>query len=83
LNRALEAPVEGVVNLLTVGDLLRAVLSEGPPEVVAIVSDAGSIAGSVVPTSRLVECLKQGVEFVVRVVTIDGGAIMLEIRAVA
>lgn len=81
LRRTLEAPVAGVVELLEVGAVLSAALGLGPPEVVAILSAEGSVAGSVVPTARLLECLRQGVKFIVKVIAVDGGAITLEIRA--
>jgi hypothetical protein len=77
----LEAPVADVVELLEVGAILSAALVLGPPAVVAILSAEGSVAGSVVPTTQFLECLRQGVRFMVTVISVDGGAITLEIRA--
>jgi hypothetical protein len=83
LTRTLEAPVPGVADLLAAGDVLTVQLDPGPPEVAAILQSDGSLAGSIVPTVRLLECLRQGVAFEAEVQSADGGAVYLEIRAVS
>lgn len=83
LERALEAPVPGVADSLAVGDLLSVVLDEGPPPVVALHTPSGVLAGSVVPTMRLLECLRQAVPFSAEVTSVGGGgAVRVEVRAI-
>lgn len=81
LDRALEAPVPGVADALSVGDVLNVVLHEGPPPVVALNAPTG-LAGSVVPTLRLLDCLRRGVAFEAEVHSASGGAVRVEVRAV-
>ena len=81
LDKALEAPDQDVVDTLARGDVLAVVLQEGPPPVVALHAPAG-LAGSVVPTMRLLECLRQGVAFEAEVQSVSGGAVRVEVRAV-
>ena len=84
LDRLLDAPVHGVAETLRVGDVLALELQEGPPPVVALNAPSGSLAGSVVPTVRLLECLRQGVPFEARVTaTNGGGAVRVEVRFAA
>jgi hypothetical protein len=82
LARPLEAPVPGVADALTVGDILRLELQAGPPEVVAAVTATGVLAGAVAPTMRLLECLHQDVAFEAEVRSANHGAVQLEVRAV-
>ena len=79
LTRTLEAPVPGVADLLAAGDVLTVELDPGPPEVAAILQSDGSLAGSIVPTVRLLECLRQGVTFEAEVKSADGGSRYLEL----
>lgn len=81
LDKALEAPVPSVVATLTVGDVLAVALQPGPPPVVALSAPAG-LAGSVVPTNRLLDCLRQGVPFEAEVTFANAGAVRVEVRAV-
>jgi hypothetical protein len=81
LDKALEAPVPAVVETLSVGDVLDVALQPGPPPVVALHAPAG-LAGSVVPTTRLLECLRQGVAFEAEVMSANAGAVRVEVRAV-
>jgi hypothetical protein len=81
LVRLLQAPVPDVVETLEIGDVLVLQLREGPPEVVALLSEAGDLAGSLVPTVRLMECLRQGVSFEAEVTVIDGGYVELDVTA--
>lgn len=83
LDRALEAPVPGVADELGVGALLSVVLEEGPPPVVALHTSSGALAGSIVPTVRLLECLRQAVPFTAEVTGVGGGgSVRVEVRAV-
>jgi hypothetical protein len=81
LERTLEAPVPGVANLLTGGDLLQVVLRDEQPPLVVAVDQAGRDAGGIVPTGRLIECLRQGFRFEAEVTSRNGGAIRIEVRA--
>lgn len=83
LSRWLEGPVPGVADQLTVGDVLTVQLQDGSPVIVALVTAGGQIAGSVVPTGRLLACLRQGVLFLGHVRGAAGGAVQVEIRAAA
>ena len=82
LDRALEAPVPGIADALLVGEILSVELREGPPPVVALLSAGGELAGSVVPTVRFLECLRQAVLFEAEVRSASGGAVQVEVRAV-
>ena len=83
LDRPLEAPVPAVVAAMTVGSILSVALQPGPPPVVALHDASGALAGSVVATVRLLECLRQGVRFEAEVTRLGGGgSVRLEIRAV-
>lgn len=82
LDRPLEAPVAGVADTAEVGDVMSVELRDGAPAVVALLH-LGALAGSVVPTVRLLECLRQGVLFEAEVVATDGGgSVRVEVRAV-
>lgn len=83
LTRWLEGPVPGVADHLAVGDVLILQLQDGSPVIVALVTSGGQIAGSIVPTGRLLNCLRQGVPFLAEVRGAAGGAIQVEIRAAA
>ncbi|MCF6506869.1 hypothetical protein E9549_05540 [Blastococcus sp. MG754426] len=83
LSRWLEGPVPGVADHLPVGDVLTVQLQDGSPVIVALITAGGQIAGSVVPTGRLLTCLRQGVPFLAHVRSAVGGAIQVEIRAAA
>ena len=81
LDRNLEAPVLGVADQLSIGDLLTVVLrDEDPPLVIATNSD-GQEAGGILPTGQLIECLRQGVRFEAEVRGRTGGAVRVEVRA--
>lgn len=80
LRRMLEAPVAEVVAALVEGAVLDLALEDGPPPVVALTL-AGALAGSIVPTGRLLECLRSGVAFQAIARSIDGGAVRLEVKA--
>jgi hypothetical protein len=81
LDRIVEALVPGVANALLGGEILDLMLEDGPPEAVALLL-AGALAGSIVPTVRLLECLRQGVAFAAEVMAVNGGAVRVQIRAV-
>lgn len=84
LDRPLDAPVAAVVATLSVGSVLSLSLQPGPPPVVALYDAAGALAGSVVATSRLLECLRQGVAFEAEVTQMPGGgSVRVEVRAVS
>jgi hypothetical protein len=81
LTRFIEAPVPGVADQLGAGDTLEVRLREGPPDVVVVVDRFGREAGGISPTLRLVDCLRQGVPFLATVLSIDGGAIQVQVQA--
>ena len=81
LTRWLQGLVPGVADQLTVGAILDVALHEGPPPVVALTTNAGEVAGSVVPIGRLLECLRQGVRYVAEVRSGDPGAVLVDIQA--
>jgi len=81
LERILEAPVPGVADELTVGDLLDVVLRDEQPPLVVAVNRAGQDAGGIVPTGQLIDCLRQGYRFEAEVTSRNGGAIQTEVRA--
>jgi hypothetical protein len=81
LERTLEAPVPGVADELTVGDLLDVVLRDEQPPLVVAVNRAGQDAGGIVPTGQLIDCLRQGYRFEAEVTSRNGGAIQTEVRA--
>jgi len=81
LQRVLEAPVPGVADGLTVDDILSVQLQDGAPPAVALLTAGGALAGSVVPTMRLLECLRQGNLFQAVVLSAAGGVVRIELRA--
>lgn len=80
LIRILEAPDPLVVRTLSVDEVLDVELDEGPPPVVKVLKEY-RVAGSVVPTARLLECLRQEETFEALVLSVTGGAVRLEVRA--
>ena len=78
----LSSPEPSVVAKITVGDRLRIALQlEGEVEIVAALSAQEELAGTV--TTRLAElipCLRAGWQYVATVMSIDGGAVRLEIH---
>ena len=82
LERILEAPVPGVADLLTDGDVLQVVLRDEQPPLVVAVDQAGQDAGGIVPTGQLIDCLRQGFRFEAEVTNRNGGAIRVQVRAV-
>lgn len=81
LERNLEAPVPGVANELVVGDLLDVLLQDQQPPLVIAVDQARREAGGILPTGRLIECLRQGFRFEAEVMRRIGGAVQVEVRA--
>jgi hypothetical protein len=81
LERNLEAPVPGVADVLKVGDILSVQLRDGDPPAVALVTDTGALAGSVVPTVRLLDCLRQGVPYKAEVQEAAAGIVHVEVKA--
>jgi hypothetical protein len=82
LIRNIEAPVLGVADQLLPGDTLQILLREGPPDLVVAVDNQDRDAGGITPTLQLIACLRQGVAFQATVLTIHGGAVQVEVRAV-
>jgi|ERR1700686_1771420 len=78
----LSSPEPSVVAKLAVGDYLRIALRlEGDLEIVAALSAQEELAGTL--TTRLAElipCLQAGWQYVATVMSIDGGAVRLEIH---
>jgi hypothetical protein len=83
LSRWLQGLIPGVADHLHVGEVLDVTLQEGPPAVVALITQAGQVAGSVVPTRQLLDCLRRGVSYVAEVRSAALGAIEVEIQAAA
>jgi hypothetical protein len=81
LTRNIEAPVPGVADQLQPGDTLTVLLRQGPPDLVVTVDNQDREAGGISPTTRLLDCLRQGVPFQATVLTIHGGAIQVEVQA--
>lgn len=81
LERNLEAPVFGVADELVVGDLLEVVLRDEQPPLVVAVDETGRDAGGILPTGRLIDCLRQGFRFEAEVTRRTGGAVQVEVRA--
>lgn len=81
LIRNLEGPVQGVVDALVVGDKLEVVLHDGPPQLVTAVTHDGQTAGAILPTGQLIDCLKRGFRFEAEVMSHNGGAVQIEVRA--
>ena len=82
LIRNIEAPVPGVADQLVPGETLEILLREGPPDLVVAVDNHGRDAGGISPTLQLITCLRQGVAFQATVLTVHGGAVQVEVRAV-
>ena len=80
LERNLEAPVPGVADELEVGDLLNVVLRDGQPALVIAIDQAQREVGGILPTGRLIECLRQGFRFEAKVTRRTGGAVQIEVR---
>jgi hypothetical protein len=80
LLRHLEGADPDVVDGLQIGQILAVVLQPGPPPVVAIVTAGGAVAGAIVPTGELLDCLNQGFSFEAVILSRAGGAIQLEVR---
>jgi hypothetical protein len=83
LSRWVEGPVPGVADQLAVGDVLNVDLREGTPVIVALVNGDGADVGSIVPTARLLGCLRDGVPFAAEIESASGGSIKVEVRAAA
>ena len=81
LARLLEAGEPAVVATLAVGDVMIVQLNPGPPEVVAVLTAGGDLAGGISPTVQLVNCLRRRFPFEATVVSKAGGAVHLEVRA--
>jgi hypothetical protein len=73
--------VPGVADDLSIGDLLQVVLRDEQPPLVVAVEQTGREAGGILPTGRLIECLRQGFRFEAEVTRRIGGAVQLEVRA--
>lgn len=74
---ALQAPNPDVVADLAVDDVLALVLHDGDAPVIAVVTDRGEEAGAVMPERQLIECLRLNVAIFARVISVDGGHILL------
>ncbi|MDT7571084.1 MAG: hypothetical protein QOE05_1258 [Actinomycetota bacterium] len=83
LVRQIEAPIPGVADALSPGDILAVELRTGSVDIVVLVDASGQDAGSIIATGRLLECLRQGAPFEAGVMTVRGGAIQVEVRAPA
>jgi hypothetical protein len=70
-----------VADELAPGDLLEVVLRDEQPPLVVAVSQNGRDAGGILPTGRLIECLRQGFRFEAEVTSRTGGAVQVEVRA--
>jgi hypothetical protein len=81
LRRDLESPNPSVTPTISTGDVLRLRLETSPVEVV-IADAATGIAGSIVPTALLLECLRSGFVYVAEVTSVAGGSIRLHISSV-
>jgi len=77
----IEAPVLGVADLLTGGAGLDLEVRSGDLEIVVLITKDRELAGSLVPTARLLQCLRDGVRFVATVTHTDDGRIDLEVTA--
>lgn len=79
LDRVLEGAIPEVAGALQAGDVLDIELRDGPPKQVVAVDDKGRDAGGILSGGSLIDCLEEGHEFVAVVITVDGGAIRLEV----
>lgn len=79
----LSSPVPEVVSGLNVGDLLDVRLHQTPTvTIIQAFAATGEVAGSLVPSemARLINCLRDGVEYSAHVLSIDRGLVRVEIR---
>lgn len=83
LDRFLESPVPGLVDALSVGDVLDVILREEEPPLVVAVDETGQEVGGILPTGQLIECLRRGFRFEAEVKDLNGGAVRIEVRAAA
>lgn len=78
-DKPLQAPNDEVVDGLRAGDILALELREGPPLVVAVLGAGADEAGSVIPDTALISCLRRGMKFSATVRSIRGGHLMLSV----
>lgn len=81
LNKPLQAPQFEVVARLAVNDELSLVLHDSDQPVIAVVTVMGEEAGAVIPDRALIDCLRLGVAFHATVTSVNGGHMMLSVRA--
>jgi hypothetical protein len=80
LERPLQSPVAAVIAGWVVGKMLDVALVE-TPNIQVVIVDGPASAGSVVPTTQLIGCLRSGVEFQAEVYSKVGALVSLRITA--
>lgn len=78
----LSDPIPAVVEDLDVGDVLEVELQTEPHRRIAVLDDEGDVAGAIATQQfdRLLECLQAGEEYEAEVLSIEGGAIRVDVR---
>ena len=76
----LASPVAGEVADLVIGGVLRVVLQDSPPAVIAVTSAGNVVGGITQAATDLRNCLQQGVEYAAEVVHINGGAVRVFVQ---
>jgi hypothetical protein len=79
--RELQNPDATATAGLTVGMILTVLLNDGSTPSISIVTAAGQVAGAIIPTGQLIQCLRLGVAFVAEVKSARGTSVILDIRA--
>jgi hypothetical protein len=81
----LASPVPEVIAELQISDVLELSLRGTTPPIIQALDPAGRVAGAIAVSNvtRLIECIRQGYEYVAIVASVNGGEVKVTVRPAA